>query len=504
MQRKRIVYLQVSGNLRGSRIAYMEREHRLFAQTAKMLLDRDVEDVQSIVTFCESLDNALGGGIPLGQMTECAGPSGIGKTQLCLQLAVDVCIPKVLGGVDGEVIYIDTEGAFKYKRLKQIAEAAVSHCRRVAETEEQQTAADGFTLSKILSRIFLVNQITTRFGEDGEPFTVPSVGPLLTSNCAQQLLLFHRQGKLRYARLTKSSSRPPCGAIYTVTRNVVVVVVAVDQMSRRGLSCSRRLVDDAGLGVDGLGQIWKRGVQFLPRAVQQRRHTVEQAGGVHHEQHVLHRLGHRFDEVVVLQLQILFHEVQNVQPQIDERVERRQRHQVLQEHLAGHGQRPYACLVHADSSSSSVVVVVVFVVVVVVSWRGPRDTGLLVGAQQRAQQREQHPVEATFPIVAGDLLQFRNQHRPLQECHRRRAHNSAPVAAQPRQCLQQRLPTSRPQCRCGSTGRVEQRRHFDENQISQIQQLQRQLQPNHNFQASPSSCLHRSTSRFDLCQTTKI
>ncbi|KRY92453.1 DNA repair protein RAD51 -like protein 3, partial [Trichinella pseudospiralis] len=269
----------------------MEREHRLFAQTAKMLLDRDVEDVQSIVTFCESLDNALGGGIPLGQMTECAGPSGIGKTQLCLQLAVDVCIPKVLGGVDGEVIYIDTEGAFKYKRLKQIAEAAVSHCRRVAETEEQQTAADGFTLSKILSRvhyqrcvdlqtfqrclksllcfirshnqvklvivdsvamhlrerfdsalvrshvvnniiltllqvatnfhvaIFLVNQITTRFGEDGEPFTVPSVGPLLTSNCAQQLLLFHRQGKLRYARLTKSSSRPPCGAIYTVTQS---------------------------------------------------------------------------------------------------------------------------------------------------------------------------------------------------------------------------------------------------------------------------------------------
>ncbi|KRY21183.1 DNA repair protein RAD51 -like protein 3 [Trichinella patagoniensis] len=287
----------------------MECERRLFAQTAKMLLDRDVEDVQSIVTFCESLDNALGGGIQLGQMTECAGPSGIGKTQLCLQLAVDVSIPKVLGGVDGEVIYIDTEGAFKYKRLKQIAEAAVSHCRRVAETEEQQIAANGFTLSKILSRvhyqrcvdlptlqrclksllcfirlhsqvklvivdsvamhlrerfdsalershvvnnivltllqvatnfhvaIFLVNQITTRFGEDGEPFSVPSVGPLLTSNCAQQLLLFHRQGNLRYARLMKSSTRPPCGAVYTITQSGIRD--AADDIHWRGIiSCA--------------------------------------------------------------------------------------------------------------------------------------------------------------------------------------------------------------------------------------------------------------------------
>ncbi|KRX76041.1 DNA repair protein RAD51 -like protein 3 [Trichinella sp. T6] len=504
----------------------MECERRLFAQTAKTLLDRDVEDVQSIVTFCESLDNALGGGIQLGQMTECAGPSGIGKTQLCLQLAVDVCIPKVLGGVDGEVIYIDTEGAFKYKRLKQIAEAAVSHCRRVAETEEQQIAANGFTLSKILSRvhyqrcvdlptlqrclksllcfirlhsqIFLVNQITTRFGEDGESFSVPSVGPLLTSNCAQQLLLFHRQGNLRYARLMKSSTRPPCGAVYTITRNVVIVVVVVGRrrMRRRGLGRSRRLVDDGSLGIDRVGQIWKRGVQLVARAVQQRRYSVEQAGGVHDQQHVLHRLGHRFDEVVVLQFQVAFHEIQNVQPQVDERVERRQRHQVLQKHLAGHGQRPYACLVHATAttttttSNSSVVVVVFVVVMMVRCWRGASGrvrNRLLVGVQQCAQQWKQHPVEATFPILAGDLLQFWNQHRPLQKCHRRRADNSAPVAAQPSQCLEQRLPTSRPQRRCR---RVEQwRRHFDENQVSQIQQLQRQLQVSGSQITTVQQCL---------------
>ncbi|KRZ53678.1 DNA repair protein RAD51 -like protein 3 [Trichinella nativa] len=561
------LFVQTVQNLNSAR---MECERRLFAQTAKTLLDRDVEDVQSIVTFCESLDNALGGGIQLGQMTECAGPSGIGKTQLCLQLAVDVCIPKVLGGVDGEVIYIDTEGAFKYKRLKQIAEAAVSHCRRVAETEEQQIAANGFTLSKILSRvhyqrcvdlptlqrclksllcfirlhsqvklvivdsvamhlrerfdsalershvinnivltllqvatnfhvaIFLVNQITTRFGEDGEPFSVPSVGPLLTSNCAQQLLLFHRQGNLRYARLMKSSTRPPCGAVYTITRNVVIVVVVVGRrrMRRRGLGRSRRLVDDGSLGVDRVGQIWKRGVQLVARAVQQRRYSVEQAGGVHDQQHVLHRLGHRFDEVVVLQFQVAFHEIQNVQPQVDERVERRQRHQVLQKHLAGHGQRPYACLVHATAttttttSNSSVVVVVFVVVMMVRCWRGASGrvrNRLLVGVQQCAQQWKQHPVEATFPILAGDLLQFWNQHRPLQKCHRRRADNSAPVAAQPSQCLEQRLPTSRPQRRCG---RVEQwRRHFDENQVSQIQQLQRQLQVSGSQITTVQQCL---------------
>ncbi|CDW53452.1 DNA repair protein RAD51 3 [Trichuris trichiura] len=128
---------------------------RLFTVTASSLLDQYTNSTQSIVTFCESLDAAIGGGVPLGQMTEFVGPSGMGKTQLCLQLAVDARIPEPLGGVDGEVVYIDTECTFRIGRLEQIARFAIDHCTSMAESEAQRSALEDFTLEKILSGIYV-------------------------------------------------------------------------------------------------------------------------------------------------------------------------------------------------------------------------------------------------------------------------------------------------------------------------------------------------------------
>jgi RecA/RadA recombinase len=47
----------------------------------------------SITTFstgCPIIDETLGGGIRLGQITELYGESGCGKTQLCIQLSLEV------------------------------------------------------------------------------------------------------------------------------------------------------------------------------------------------------------------------------------------------------------------------------------------------------------------------------------------------------------------------------------------------------------------------------
>ena len=38
---------------------------------------------------CSALDALLGGGVPQQGITELAGPSGAGKTQICLQLALE-------------------------------------------------------------------------------------------------------------------------------------------------------------------------------------------------------------------------------------------------------------------------------------------------------------------------------------------------------------------------------------------------------------------------------
>ena len=64
-----------------------------------------------IVTFCSELDRALGGGVSTSAVTEFCGVPGVGKTQMGIQLAVDVQIPVSCGGLGGRAVYIDTEGA---------------------------------------------------------------------------------------------------------------------------------------------------------------------------------------------------------------------------------------------------------------------------------------------------------------------------------------------------------------------------------------------------------
>lgn len=56
-------------------------------------------EVTHITTGCQELDEVLGGGIPVRGITEVAGESSSGKTQLALQLALHTQLPSHLGGL---------------------------------------------------------------------------------------------------------------------------------------------------------------------------------------------------------------------------------------------------------------------------------------------------------------------------------------------------------------------------------------------------------------------
>ncbi|KAI3441147.1 RECA_2 domain-containing protein [Psidium guajava] len=92
------------------------------AQTAWAMLHEE-ELLTRITTSSVDIDNILGGGISCGEVTEIGGVPGIGKTQLGIQLAVNVHFPVCCGGLGGKAIYIDTEGSFMVERVLQIAEA---------------------------------------------------------------------------------------------------------------------------------------------------------------------------------------------------------------------------------------------------------------------------------------------------------------------------------------------------------------------------------------------
>ncbi|CAE7191113.1 rad51-b, partial [Symbiodinium sp. KB8] len=80
------------------------------------------EDVVFVSTGSKELDKLLQGGIETGSITELFGEFRTGKTQLCHTLCVTCQMPLEAGGAEGKALYIDTEGTFRPKRLRSIAE----------------------------------------------------------------------------------------------------------------------------------------------------------------------------------------------------------------------------------------------------------------------------------------------------------------------------------------------------------------------------------------------
>jgi DNA repair protein RadA len=74
-------------------------------------------------TGSRALDELLLGGIETQAVTEFYGEFGSGKSQICHTLCAIAPQPIETGGLDGGVIYIDTEGTFRPERLNQIARA---------------------------------------------------------------------------------------------------------------------------------------------------------------------------------------------------------------------------------------------------------------------------------------------------------------------------------------------------------------------------------------------
>jgi len=90
------------------------------------------EEVRHITIGSENLNNLLGGrGVETKAITEAFGAYGSGKTQLALQLAVNVQLPFDKGGANGKAVYIDTEGTFRPERIKQIAEGVGANSEKV-------------------------------------------------------------------------------------------------------------------------------------------------------------------------------------------------------------------------------------------------------------------------------------------------------------------------------------------------------------------------------------
>ena len=89
--------------------------------------------IGKITTGSKTMDDLLGGGVETQAITEMHGAFGSGKSQLGLQLAVNVQLPPGKGGLSGQAVFIDTEGTFRPERVQQMAQAAGLNPQKVLE-----------------------------------------------------------------------------------------------------------------------------------------------------------------------------------------------------------------------------------------------------------------------------------------------------------------------------------------------------------------------------------
>ncbi|XP_071511762.1 DNA repair protein XRCC3-like [Diadema antillarum] len=86
-------------------------------------LQEEHREPTHLSTGCPILDDFLRGGILVKGITEIAGQSAAGKTQLCLQLCLTAQLPIQHGGLAKGAVYVCTEDVFPSKRLQQLISA---------------------------------------------------------------------------------------------------------------------------------------------------------------------------------------------------------------------------------------------------------------------------------------------------------------------------------------------------------------------------------------------
>lgn len=78
--------------------------------------DKYLMEVERVSTGSEALNTLLGGGFEKDVVTTIYGPSGSGKSNICILAAVKVA------KTGKKVVFIDSEGGFSLERMKQIEE----------------------------------------------------------------------------------------------------------------------------------------------------------------------------------------------------------------------------------------------------------------------------------------------------------------------------------------------------------------------------------------------
>jgi len=197
-----------------------------------------------------NFNELLGGGYPTKLITEIHAENGIGKTQASFTASVICTLPKDQGGLDGHVVYIDTEGTFSAHRVAQIAESrgldskevlSKIHVARVMTSSQQVLIMDKVNelATQYDIRLIVVDSIMARFRSDfaGGRQNLPERQGMLNQHLAELMSFANRYDSVILITNQMSAS-PDAGAFFDpmipIGGNVLGHASAIRIRLRRG------------------------------------------------------------------------------------------------------------------------------------------------------------------------------------------------------------------------------------------------------------------------------
>ncbi|CAG9938939.1 unnamed protein product [Clonostachys rosea f. rosea IK726] len=181
-----------------------------------------------ISTLDDTIDAALGGGIPTGRISEFVGESGAGKTQFLLSLCLAVQLPSPRG-IEKQALYISTESGLSTSRLAQILK---NH-----PVLQNADFADKPSLDNILSTSLPDLESQDHILHYQLPVLLErhNIGLIiLDSVAANYRAEFERQGTMGHNMAARSSDLVKLGALFRhLARKHDLAVVVANQVSDR-------------------------------------------------------------------------------------------------------------------------------------------------------------------------------------------------------------------------------------------------------------------------------
>ncbi|KAK5668461.1 hypothetical protein QVD99_005481 [Batrachochytrium dendrobatidis] len=191
-----------------------------------------------------------GVGFPTAKVTEVCGMAGIGKTQLCMQLCANVQIPRILGGLGGSALYIDTEGSFSAARFQDIARATVDFCNTSIDDRSSwmdlPQVLDSVNILRVFSQqeqVDIINNLESYI------HTHPGLKLIVIDSIALHFRHAYRDLALRSRILTGMAQ-----TLRQVAETFDIAIVVTNQMTTRIIG--KGTDGESALMVPALGESW--------------------------------------------------------------------------------------------------------------------------------------------------------------------------------------------------------------------------------------------------------